>query len=110
MEGISILRANSVQLRTLRLYHDAWEDFRDWCARVSWDIRSAPHLDEALMGYFDFLAEEGQHVATGRRVLASVVFFRNDLGRGRFLSLTGAKQCFKGWARLTPDRSRLPLP
>jgi len=82
-----------------------------------WEIFTLGHpaateavMDAVLVGLFDVRYLEGENPNIGRKGLASVCYFRPHFGRGSVCRLAACRQALRGWRRLDPPLSRLPLP
>ena len=81
-----------------------------------WEIFTLGHpaateavMDAVLVGLFDVRYLEGENPNIGRKGLASVCYFRPHFGRGSVCRLAACRQALRGWRRLDPPLSRLPL-
>lgn len=107
LEG-SLLRASSVGPETLSRYQEHWKKFRAWTTQEKMSLKNEASVDLALTHYLDHLWMEGEDLSAANYAKASILFHRPDLkGRG---SLSRASQALKGWRRLAPPQSRMPLP
>lgn len=71
-------------------------------------LKNPEHLDLALESYLNHVYHQGEDLAVGNYVVAAVGFF-NPTMRGKD-HLPKTMQCLKGWRKLCPPRSRMPLP
>jgi len=107
LEG-SLLQACSVGPETLVRYQEHWRSFQTWAAQRKMRLKTEEMVDQALVSYLDHLWMEGEDLSAANYAKASILFHRPDLkGRG---SLSKASQALKGWRRLAPPQSRMPLP
>ena len=67
-------------------------------------------MDSVLIRLFDNWFLEGEGLSIGQKSLAALIYFRPHFGRGAGCRLVGARQALRGWRRLDPPVSRLPLP
>lgn len=107
IEG-SFLRASSVGTATLENYQRHWQEFTTWCKKKKLSIIKEAELDRALVQYLDVVYAAGEGLGIGNYVKASVLFHRPEL-KGR-LGLPKTQQALKGWRRLNPPKSRMPIP
>ena len=113
LEWPSVLQRQSVTARTRELYLDAWLEFKTWinsASRPTSAPMTAEELDRTPVRFFDVLYRRGKHVSHGERLLSAACFLHPRLGRQHGQWLCGSRQALRGWSRLTPKRSRLPLP
>lgn len=107
IEG-SFLRASSVGTATLENYQRHWQEFTTWCKKKKLSIIKEVELDRALVQYLDVVYAAGEGLGIGNYVKASVLFHHPEL-KGR-LGLPKTQQALKGWRRLNPPKSRMPIP
>ena len=67
-------------------------------------------MDWVLTAMLDDWYLEGERLNACKKAVAALVFFRPHFGRGAGCLLAGARQALRGWKRLDPPASRLPLP
>lgn len=67
-------------------------------------------MDWVLTSLFDEWFLEGHTYAMASKCIAATCFFRPHFGRGAGCHLSGARQALRGWRRVEPAASRLPLP
>lgn len=108
--GLGILQSASVTPRTLRAYSGHHQRYQLWLARhVLRPCTEAEH-DEALSRHLDELYLDGEGSATGQKVFASVLFYEPSLAGRSGAKMPRARASLKGWKKLAPPTSRLPLP
>ena len=113
LEWPSDLQRHSVTAKTRGLYLDARMEFEAWinsASRPTSASITAGELDQMLARFIDVLYCRGKHVSHGERLLSAVCFLHPRLGRQHGRWLCGSRQALRGWSRLIPKRSRLPLP
>ena len=99
LEKRSITKAQRAQ------YMKYLSSFKDFCKEcgMAWP---PVELDQVLSDYFDDMFLEGASHATGQKILAAVEFgFIETKGQ-----LVRARRALRGWQKLMPPHSRLPLP
>ena len=72
-------------------------------------VKTPADLDAAQAVAFDELFMEGEAAAVGQKMYAAALFFNNEIVE-KDRDLRGARQALKGWNKLAPACSRLPLP
>lgn len=104
---LTILENHSVANVTRNRYHEHNEMFKRWALLNRRPISTHSQIDAALAHFFQDLFLDGEGVGVGNYVLAAVVFLTNNLSAEQ---LPRARKCLKGWKKLAPPGSRLPLP
>lgn len=102
------LRKNSVGPETLANYQKHWGAFLRWCRVKASDITNMASLDSQVTAYLEFLYLEGEDLSAANYLVASVMF--HVPGCKGLSTLPKAQQSMKGWRRLCPPRSRMPIP
>ena len=104
--GITALEAKSISEEQQSQYSFYLQRFKDFCKenKLPWPIRAK--ADETLADYFDVLYLEGKGVNYGEKTLAAVEFYSQGL-KGKMVR---SRRALRGWRKLVPPRSRLPLP
>jgi hypothetical protein len=83
--------------------------FMQWCFLGSLKTDSIPELQRAVLLYLEVLYFDGELIHEALRLMASLVFLRDDVTRGCG-NLPRTSVALAGWRRLAPARSRLPVP
>ncbi|CAE7708857.1 AMY1.1 [Symbiodinium sp. CCMP2592] len=104
--GITALEIKSISEEQQGQYDFYRQRFKDFCKenKVPWPIKAK--ADETLADYFDVLFLEGKGVNYGEKTLAAVEFYSLGL-KGKMVR---SRRALRGWRKLVPPRSRLPLP
>ena len=108
--GTGILEVESVQNATRRSYWNLLERFLDFAARFGLRVDSHPLLDAALVDFSDDAFLDGENVDFGEKLQAALEAMLPSFQRHGKLQLPRFKRALKGWRRLAPNRSRLPMP
>jgi hypothetical protein len=108
--GLSLLQAASVSEATKGTYAASVQAFYEFCRIHNLLHASVNELDLAMVEFMNagFLDGDGGYV--GSRLLAALSYIRPELGRPCDMGVHRAKQALRGWKRLAPGFSRLPLP
>ena len=107
-QRLSRLRAASVKKVTLDRYLEHYKLLAEHAELNGLRLKDPEHLDLALESYLNHVYHQGEDLAVGNYVVAAVGFF-NPTMRGKD-HLPKTMQCLKGWRKLCPPRSRMPLP
>ena len=108
-QGKSFLETRSVSTATAASYLKFFDGFNLWCQRSGLPTASTTELEESALVWMHEKYFEGENSHMGNTLLAALVFFRKDLQR-RERQLPRVREALKGWTKLSPPRSRLPLP
>ena len=111
------LKEASVKTATRLRYQMQWTNFEKWGKRRVKQIltlgleepsKAAARMDSLVVDYLEFLYISGEDLSVANYTMASIVFkipwLKNQA------ALPEALQSMKGWRRLCPPRSRMPLP
>ena len=103
--AMSQLEKVSISGPQRRQYAAYLKGFKDFCKEqnLAWPLDSP---DGVLADYCDDLFLAGQSAAVGEKTIAALEYFNLEL-KGKLIH---AKRALKGWRKLAPPRSRLPLP
>ena len=102
------LRNSSVGPGTLVKYQHHWHVFKDWCSHQVHEESSPQELDLQLSLYLEELYLAGEDLSVANYVTAAVMF--HVPGCKSMKGLPKSQQSMRGWRRLCPPRSRLPVP
>ena len=105
--GLSVLQTASVGPATLNSYVSRYESFANLAMRQRESLSTLEQIDGTLSQFLDVLYLDGEGLAEGRTTFAATVFCK-QLGLGA--RLPRSRQALRGWSRLDPPHSRLPLP
>ena len=106
-QGFTKLEMKSISVESLEQYGTYLQRFRDFC-KVNGGVETstAENTDMWLADYMDVMFAEGRGAHDGEKTLAAVEFatiaFKGKLFRSR--------RALRGWRKLRPALSRLPLP
>ncbi|CAE8603762.1 unnamed protein product [Polarella glacialis] len=110
LPGLTVLQTGTVQQGTRAKYLEAIAKLKFWCRRRGYSVETPSLADAAMEAYFDELFMDGDSVATGRVVLAALMFFQVEWPRQGNQLMPRARLSLKGWKRLAPPEARLPYP
>ena len=105
----SFLEVNTVTPVTTSDYHRRFGAFLAWAATAGMPVQTVKELELAILVWFEERFFEGDDSAEAGKLLASAVYCRMVL-RGSSAAMPRAVSAAKGWRRLAPLWSRLPLP
>ena len=133
-QGMSVLEARSVTPGTLQDYVKRASDFILWCNATVGPLLSMPtmasitagaqlplgemlafavpdHLLElALLAYLDRAFFHGHPAAFGEKLLASIMFLAPRFAQPKGAAFPRAWRAIRGWKKVMPPVTRLPLP
>ncbi|CAK0804177.1 unnamed protein product, partial [Prorocentrum cordatum] len=107
--SLTFLETQAVGEATRRDYADRVSKFTGWATSVRLPIGEVPELDVALVTFFNQLFFDGYPSEEATKYMAALAHCRAAPGRLQ-VAFPRAARAAKGWARLVPPRSRLPLP
>ena len=105
----SILELNSVKEPQRRDYSRRLEKFYAFADHFELDIAKEKGLDEVLCEYADALYMEGEDCNCGQKLLAALELEMPEWHREGVLKLPRFRRALKGWRKLAPPQTRLPL-
>ena len=105
----TILESHSVREETHKNYVQKLEKFYEFVLFYQLSIRTQAELDAALCDYADHLYLCGENCSSGARLQAALEHHRPEAIREGQLHLPRFKRAMKGWRRLAPTQSRLPM-
>jgi len=108
-ESLTFLEESQVAPVTAADYRRRLAHFQRWTADNVLPIDSPANLELAVLRYLEVLFFDGELVHEALRLMAALVFLRPDVQQGA-KNLPRALGAVKGWRRLAPSASRLPLP
>ena len=108
--GRSFLEERSVRPQTAVLYRSLVQDFLVWAMLNGLRTVRASDVDDALIAWMDEQSLEGEAAHRGSAPLAALRCVRVDLAKPGGAALPRAHLALKGWRRMAPAQSRLPLP
>ncbi|CAK0814984.1 unnamed protein product, partial [Prorocentrum cordatum] len=107
-EGLSLLERESVGDHNQRVYQSVLVEFRVFSKTLGLRLKAAQDYDEAAVEWAHRAFFDGGDAQEGTRLKAVLLYYYP-----RLLSVAGLprfSRALKGWRRLVPPRSRLPLP
>ena len=110
-KGLSLCQTYRVALATEQDYTETYQEVNQFACSwpdFSWDFPST--ADSMLVGLFDDRAMDGVHAGWSGKVFSSIGYFRPEYSGVMRAMLPRAKAAQAGWKKLTPNRSRLPIP
>ncbi|CAJ1446249.1 unnamed protein product, partial [Effrenium voratum] len=108
-EEKSLLQLGSVKAPQRRDYARRLEQFYRFVAHYQLPISDEVELDEALCDYSDFLYLEGEGHDSGEKLKAALEFERPEAARRGELHLPRFRRAMKGWRKMSPSQTRLPM-
>jgi len=111
--GLTFLQSCSVKAGGKRGYQSIWKKFEVWATWAGHKLDVAASLDHAASEFLDVMNKDGEGLAMGQRLVASVQFHRASMCRSRAKSggsLPACRQGLRGFKRTAPPKSRLPRP
>ena len=107
---LSLLERRSVTQTTEETYKRTCDLFTEFCLDEQLDVTTEPQLDLAVLAYLDFCYLEGLPADVGEKLIAALRFVRTDVAILGKAALPRGKRAAKGFAKVMPPRSRVPLP
>lgn len=108
--GLSFLEMNRVQTRTAHSYCKEVAAFDQWVNEQKQSTATPDKFDHALLEYLDNMFFEGWNHERGDRLISSLAFLIPHAHRGGKWDPHRARRALRGFRRLAPGRSRVPLP
>ena len=105
----TILESHSVREETRRSYVQKLEKFYEFVLFYQLSIKTLSELDAVLCDYADDLFLSGENCSSGAKLQAALEHHRPEAAREGLLHLPRFKRALKGWRRLAPTQSRLPM-
>ncbi|CAK0813222.1 unnamed protein product, partial [Prorocentrum cordatum] len=109
LPGLSVLETGSVTAATRAQYVEAFDGFQVWMAQRGVQPTTLDDYDEQLVIRLDELYLDGEGIGAGQKLFASVLFFLG-LTKAAGSPMARARRALRGFRRLAPPTSRLPLP
>ena len=110
VSGKTSLQLASVSKQCLSHYTRCWNSVKQKLVSSNGKLKSVSKVDEILSRELDRLYHNGEDISAGQYLIAAVVFFNNQLKSPAMQNLPHVKQSLKGWRKLAPQKSRLPIP
>ena len=108
-EKATLLERRSVTTPTEESYLHRVVNFYRWCDRMGTNHDHVDELEVSLLMWMEEQFFEGESVQTGTSMFAAIMYTRVDLKRTQH-ALPRARTALRGWKKLAPPKSRLPLP
>lgn len=102
------LRRASVSTVTRNRYDAHWMEFVRWTRKAVTIRTPLPLLDRRLTDYLEHLYLQGEDLSRANYITAAAIY--QVPGLKGLASLPMTQQSMKGWRRLCPPRSRMPIP
>ncbi|CAK9007951.1 Putative ankyrin repeat protein MM_0045, partial [Durusdinium trenchii] len=110
LEGMTSLQLASVSKECLSRYKRCWSSVKQKLLTCKGKLKATTTVDTILSRELDNLYHDGEDVSAGEYLIAAVVFFNICLKSPAMQKLPQVKQSLKGWRKMAPQRSRLPVP
>lgn len=104
--AVAKLRASKVKPRTLKLYAQAVEDFREWAKLHRRTLRSHRDVDESMCLYLNDLCEDGVNISYGSYTIYGWILLASSEHLDSRQQLPFAKQSLRGWKSRFPGHVR----
>ncbi|CAE7038510.1 unnamed protein product [Symbiodinium sp. CCMP2592] len=105
----SILELSSVKEPQRRDYAKKLDGFYGFVEQYQLRIADTSALDAALCDWADILYLNGEGSNYGDKLLASLEFERPEFAREGKVNLPRFRRALKGWRRMAPTQTRLPM-
>ncbi|CAE7886307.1 unnamed protein product, partial [Symbiodinium necroappetens] len=105
----SILELSSVKEPQRRDYAKKLDGFYGFVAQHQLQIADTKALDAALCDWADILYLNGEGCNYGDKLLAALEFERPEFAREGKVHLPRYRRALKGWRRMAPTQTRLPM-
>lgn len=105
--GSSVLERQSVSRPVLNPYTDVVCAFLAYCKKYRYEVQTAPQVDSALTAYLNHLFFEGGDLAIATKTVFGWAMLFPAFGKHGSERTPRAMRCLRGYARLTPPRSRV---
>ena len=100
-----------MQAATRQRYQFYLEAFREFCQEQGWvvDPADAATFDQHLQDFLHDKYFDGEHSSFGNCCMAAVIWKYPQFGRHGSVGLPLSHQSLKGWRKLAPSMTRLPM-
>jgi integrase len=105
---IGRLRSASVSKVTRERYTSVFKAMEDYARQWRLKMETAAQTDATTASYLEHLYMDGEDTSMGNYVVAALCFHRPELKGNQDLPKT--MQALRGWRKLSPPRSRMPIP
>ncbi|CAK9013053.1 Reverse transcriptase domain-containing protein, partial [Durusdinium trenchii] len=100
----------SVSKQCLSHYKRCWASVKQRLLTKHGKLKPPRTVDNILCQELDKLYHDGEDISSAQYLVAAVVFFNSSLRAPAMQKLPKVKQSLKGWRKMAPQRSRLPIP
>ena len=107
---LSFLESRTVQAKTEKYYDRMFQDFMTYCQDEDLPNLTTTELDRAATEYLDHAYETGKAANFAEKLIASIQFYCPSLAASPKHALGRTRRAAKGFVKLAPHRSRVPLP
>lgn len=107
---MTTLEEASVSQRCLSHYSKCWDSVKSKLVNKRGLLKPCHQVDALLAKELETLYHDGEDLSSAQYLVASVIFFNSQLKSPSMTKLPRVKQSLKGWRKLAPERSRLPVP
>jgi len=90
-------------------YTRRFQAFVQWAATLNLALTDRLSIQQALLGWAHAAFFEGLSISDLQKLMAAVIYFRVDLDLSQ-ASFPRLRQASKGWAKLVPAQTRMPIP
>ena len=109
--GQSRLEAAAVSQSCLNRYTSHWQILKPLVTNSVGKLKRRPHaVDKAMSQHLDSMYMDGEDISTAQYAVAALMHFNPGLRSTNMVVLPHARQSLKGWRKMAPNRSRLPVP
>ena len=105
---LSFLERKSVSMEGLQKYEFYVNQFRAFCLAHGLSTKPSARTDQYLADFFDICFLEERSANYGEKMVAGIEFLNTRFQDGTF-SLIRSKRALRGWRKMIPPGSRLPL-
>ena len=109
-KGRTVLEEASVSKECLTRYTQHWDLIKPKIHDRRGKLKSMKMVDNALAKHLADMYRDGEDISSARYAIASAQHFVPSLRSKQNVNLPRVKQSLKGWNKLSPPRSRLPVP
>lgn len=105
----TILETASVSSGVRKDYANRLNDFYQFASFHLLPLRNEAELDIAVSDFMDELYLNGEGVDAGNKLRAALEYDRPEAARAGSLNLPKTKSALKGWRKLAPGQTRMPM-
>ncbi|CAJ1460170.1 unnamed protein product [Effrenium voratum] len=104
------LEAAAVSKQSLCRYTSYWDSVKHALLNKRNKLKPAHVVDKLVSEKLDQLNHDGEDISKGQYLVAAIVYFNHELKSPNTSLLPRVRQSLKGWRKVAPQRSRLPVP